>query len=192
MNVAGIERGGQKGDKMAEETKTEVAQATPDVASQATKTPSFDDVLKDKAMQSEFDKRIAKAIETSKTKWEQEAVARQNEAERLAKMTEAEKHAEELKKIRKEKDEALAKLNAYELKSEAQKIASEKGMDYSLLDIIDYSKETAETVKEKIETIYNAVTKATEKQLSDRLKQPEPKNVTPKEKVKKEVSRASY
>lgn len=192
MNVTGNERDGQKGDKMAEEIKTEVAQATTDVASQATKTPTFDDVLKDKAMQSEFDKRIAKAIETSKTKWEQEAVARQNEAERLAKMTEAEKHAEELKKIRKEKDEALAKLNAYELKSEAQKIASEKGMDYSLLDIIDYSKETAETVKEKIETIYNAVTKATEKQLNDRLKQPEPKQVTPKEKVKKEVSRASF
>lgn len=177
---------------MAEETKTEVTQVTNDVASQATKTPTFDDVLKDKAMQSEFDKRIAKAIETSKLKWEQEAVARQNEAERLAKMTEAEKHAEELKKIRKEKDEALAKLNAYELKGEAQKIASEKGMDYSLLDIIDYSKETAESVKEKIELIYQSVTKATEKQLNERLKQPEPKQVNPKEKVKKEVSRASF
>ena len=182
MNVTG-----RKEKNMAEEAK--VAEAT---NVEETKTPTFDDILKDKAMQSEFDRRIAKAIETSKVKWEQEAVAKQNEAERLAKMTEAEKHAEELKKIRKEKDEALAKLNAYELKNEAQKIATERNMDFSLLDIIDYSKETAETVKEKIDLIYQTVNKATEKALNDRLKQPEPKQVTPAEKVKKQVNRASY
>ena len=174
------------------ETQTTVTEAVKGEVTETAKTPTFDDVLKDKAMQSEFDKRIAKAIETSKTKWEQEALAKQNEAERLAKMSEAEKHAEELKKIRKEKDEALARLNAYELKNEAQKIANEKGMDYGLLDIIDYSKETAETVKEKIDKIYQAVTKATEKQLNERLKQSEPKQVSEVPKKKKEVSRASF
>ena len=65
-------------------------------------------------------------------------------------------------------------------------------MDFSLLDIIDYSKETAESVKEKIDLIYQTVNKATEKALNDRLKQPEPKQVTPAEKVKKQVNRASY
>ena len=185
MNVAG-----RKEKNMADENK--VAEATQNVASEAT-LPTFDDVLKgNKAYQSEFDKRIAKALETSKAKWEQEAIAKQNEAARLAKMTEAEKHAEELKKIRKEKDEAIAKLNAYELKNEAQKIATERNMDFSLLDIIDYSKETAESVKEKIDLIYQTVNKATEKALNDRLKQPEPKQVTPAEKVKKQVNRASY
>lgn len=34
-----------------------------------TGTKSFDDVLKDKAYQSEFDKRISKALETAKSKW---------------------------------------------------------------------------------------------------------------------------
>lgn len=164
------------------------------VALEATeKLQTFDEMLKgNKAYQSEFDKRIAKALETSKAKWEQEAIARQNEAERLAKMTESEKHAEELKKIRKERDEATARLNAYELKNEAQKIASEKGMDYELLDIIDYSKETAESVKEKIDLIYQSVTKATEKQLNERLKQSTPKNVVNTTKDKKEVNRASF
>ena len=65
---------------MADENK--VAEATQNVASEAT-LPTFDDVLKgNKAYQSEFDKRIAKALETSKAKWEQEAIAKQNEAER--------------------------------------------------------------------------------------------------------------
>lgn len=178
---------------MAEKIENVASEATPTPEAQPEVKPqTLDDVLKDKAMQSEFDKRIAKAIETSKAKWEQEAIAKQNEAERLAKMTESEKHAEELKRIRKEKDEALAKLNAYELKNEAQKIATEKGMDYSLLDIIDYSKETAESVKEKIDLIYQSVTKATEKQVNERLKQPEPKQVANEEKPRKPVSRASF
>lgn len=157
------------------------------------KTQTFDDILKaNKAYQSEFDKRIAKALETSKAKWEQEAIAKQNEAERLAKMTESEKHAEELKKITRERDEATARLNAYELKNEAQKIASEKGMDYELLDILDYSKETAESVKEKIDLIYQSVLKATEKQVNERLKQNAPKTVDAVTKERKEVNRASF
>ena len=172
---------------MAEEKITPTPEETP-------ATPTFDEVLKgNKSYQSEFDKRIAKALETSKAKWEQEAVAKQNEAERLAKMSESEKHAEELKKIRKEKDEAIAKLNAYELKNEAQKLANEKGLDYNLLEVFDYSKETAETIKSKIEVMYDSFTKATEKALNERLKQNEPKKVAngnnPK---KKEVNRASY
>lgn len=157
------------------------------------KTQTFDEILKaNKAYQSEFDKRIAKALETSKAKWEQEAIAKQNEAERLAKMTESEKHAEELKKITRERDEATARLNAYELKNEAQKIASEKGMDYELLDILDYSKETAESVKEKIDLIYQSVLKATEKQVNERLKQNAPKTVDAVTKERKEVNRASF
>ena len=180
---------------MAENEKT-VAQneATPSAETPAEQKPqTFDDILKaNKSYQSEFDKRIAKSLETAKAKWEQEAIAKQNEAERLAKMTESEKHEEELRKIRKEKDEAIAKLNAYELKSEAQKIAAEKGMDYGLLDIIDYSKETAESVKEKIDIIYQSVNKATEKQLSERLKQPDPKQVSAEPKKAKTVSRASF
>lgn len=34
---------------------------------------SFDEILKDKAYQSEFDKRVSKALETAKTKYESEA-----------------------------------------------------------------------------------------------------------------------
>ena len=41
---------------------------------------SFDDVLKDKRYQSEFDKRVAKALETAKGKWEVDYQAKIEEA----------------------------------------------------------------------------------------------------------------
>ena len=51
---------------------------------------SFDDILKDKKYQSEFDKRVAKALETAKGKWETDYQAKveeaKTEAEKLAKM----------------------------------------------------------------------------------------------------------
>lgn len=34
--------------------------------------PTFDDMLKDKDIQSEFDKRVSKALETAKTKWQKD------------------------------------------------------------------------------------------------------------------------
>ena len=54
------------------------------------KGPNFDEVLKDKTFQSEFDRRVSKAIDTAKTKWEQETKSKidaaKTEAEKLAKM----------------------------------------------------------------------------------------------------------
>lgn len=45
---------------------------------------TFDDILEDKTFQSEFDKRVAKALETAKTKW-----AREAEAAKAAAITDA-------------------------------------------------------------------------------------------------------
>lgn len=173
----GIEHYGQKGEKMAEENKTVVE---PEEAG-ATQPLTLDEVLKDKAIQSEFDKRVAKAISTSKAKWQAEYDAKieaeKNEAERLAKMSETEKFEHELAKIKAEKEQAQAKLNAYELKNEAQKIATEKGIDITLLELIDYTKETADTVSAKISTIESVFNKAVEKAVNEKLKQSSPKQV---------------
>ena len=164
----GIEHYGQKGEKMAEENKTVVE---PEEAG-ATQPLTLDEVLKDKAIQSEFDKRVAKAISTSKAKWQAEYDAKieaeKNEAERLAKMSETEKF---------EHEQAQAMLNAYELKNEAQKIATEKGIDITLLELIDYTKETADTVNTKISTIESVFNKAVEKAVNEKLKQSSPKQV---------------
>lgn len=153
---------------------------------------TFDEMLKESNYQSEFDKRVAKALETSKAKWQKEEEAKRTEAEQLAKMTAEEKHAHELQKLTQEKEEAQAKLNAYELKDEALKIAKEKGMNAELLDLIDFSKETAESVKEKIDLISSTVTKATENGVNEKLKQSDPKQVESTHDSKKERSRASF
>lgn len=155
------------------------------------KVKTFDEILADKTYQSEFDKRVAKALETAKTKWEQDAEVKKTEAEKLAKMDADQKHKYELEKATKEKDEALSKLNAYELKEEAIKIASAKELPISLLSVIDYTKENAESIKTKIDEIEVVYKQAIQSGINDRMKEKTPKTVVDTS-TKSNVSRASY
>lgn len=138
---------------------------------------TFDELLKDPEYQAEFDRKVAKSTEKAKAKWQKEAEKERSEAEALAKMTEEEKHQHELSKIDAERKQAIAELNAYKLKDEAQKVASEKGIDVQLLDLIDYSAATAENVKEKIDMIETAFNRAVEKAVNEKLKQPTPQQI---------------
>lgn len=52
---------------------------------------TLDEILQDKAYQSDFDKKVAKVLETAKTKWKQEVEVEKTEAEKLAKMDADEK-----------------------------------------------------------------------------------------------------
>lgn len=136
---------------------------------------TFDELLKDPEYQAEFDRKVAKSTEKAKAKWQKEAEKERSEAEALAKMSEEEKHQHEISKLEAERKQAVSELNAYRLKDEAQKIANEKGLDISLLDLIDYSSASAEDVKVKIDEIDSAFSKAVEKAVNERLKQPKPK-----------------
>ena len=138
---------------------------------------SFDEILGDKTYQAEFDRRVQKALETAKTKWEAEEQTKRTEAEKLAKMDAEQKAKYELKKANEERDSALAKLNAYELKNTAIRIAQEKGLDISLLEDIDYSKQTAETITTIIDTKKAVFDKAIEKAMNDKYKEKSPINI---------------
>lgn len=142
-------------------------------------------------LQSQFDKLNAKSIETAKSNWEKDLETAKSEAEKLAKMDADEKHKYELEKERKEKEDAISRLNAYELKEQAIKIAKEKELDISLLEIIDFKKETADTIKEKIETINSVYKKAVESGIKDAFKEKTPKYVADSSTQKQRVSRAS-
>ena len=146
---------------------------------QAESKPTFDELLKDPEYQAEFDRKVQKSTEKAKAKWQKEAEKERSEAEALAKMTEEEKHQHELKKLEAERRQAIDELNAYRLKDEASKIASEKGIDVSLLDLIDYSTATAENVKDKLDAIESAFSKAVERAVNEKLKQPRPVQVKP-------------
>lgn len=138
---------------------------------------SFDEILGDKTYQAEFDRRVQKALETARTKWEAEEQTKRTEAEKLAKMDAEQKAKYELKKANEERDSALAKLNAYELKNTAIRIAQEKGLDISLLEDIDYSKQTAETITTIIDTKKAVFDKALEKAMNDKYKEKSPINI---------------
>lgn len=138
---------------------------------------SFDEILGDKTYQAEFDRRVQKALETAKSKWEAEEQTKRTEAEKLAKMDAEQKAKYELKKANEERDSAIAKLNAYELKNTAIKIAQEKGLDISLLEDIDYSKQTAETINTIIDTKKAVFDKALEKAIKDKFKEKSPINI---------------
>jgi hypothetical protein len=151
---------------------------------------SFDEILGDKTYQAEFDRRVQKALETARSKWEAEEQTKRTEAEKLAKMDAEQKAKYELKKERERADEALAKLNAYELKSTAIKIAQEKGLDISLLEDIDYSKQTAETITTIIDTKKAVFDKAIEKAMNDKYKEKSPININSD--VKSETKMPSF
>ena len=156
---------------MEQETKTVEETVVDD------KPLSFDEILGDKTYQAEFDRRVQKALETARTKWEVEEQTKRTEAEKLAKMDAEQKAKYELKKEKERADEAIARLNAYELKNTAIKIAQEKGLDISLLEDIDYSKQTAETIVTIIDTKKAVFDKALEKAMNDKYKEKSPINI---------------
>ena len=157
----------EQNENVVEETTTQVED----------KPLSFDEILGDKTYQAEFDRRVQKALETARNKWEAEEQTKRTEAEKLAKMDAEQKAKYELKKERERADEAIARLNAYELKNTAIKIAQEKGLDISLLEDIDYSKQTADTIVTIIDTKKAVFDKAIEKAMNDKYKEKSPINI---------------
>lgn len=139
--------------------------------------PTFDDLLKDKSIQSEFDKRISKALETAKAKWETEYQQKleeaKTEAEKLAKMNAEQKAEYE----RQQREEELAKREAEitrrELRASALETLSEKGLPKELADIINYT--DAESTKTSLESIEKAFRQAVEDGVNERLKGNPPK-----------------
>ena len=116
----------------------------------------------------------AKALEEYKAQVE----ADKSEAEKLAKMKNDEKLQYQLEKSNKEKNDALAELNAYKLKEEAIKIASDKGLEVSLLNLIDFKTITAEKLNENIDNLSAVFNKAVEKTVNERLKEDTPTTKT--------------
>jgi hypothetical protein len=140
---------------------------------------SFDEILADKEYQREFDRKVSKALETAKQKWLTEAERERTEAEKLAAMKAEERLKYEADKERAEKESLQKRLNAFELKQTAQKIAlsPEYNVDVELLDLIDFENTSAEKLSDNISKIKSSFDKAIEKRVNDRLKETSPKTV---------------
>ena len=133
---------------------------------------SFDDILKDKKYQSEFDKRVAKALETAKGKWETDYQAKveeaKTEAEKLAKMNAAQKakYAEEKRLAELEKREK--DITTRELRATAFETLAEKNLPKELVDILNYS--DAEQCNKSIEAVEKAFQTAVERAVNEKLR----------------------
>ena len=146
--------------------------AEPGAGEPGNEPKTFDDILKDKTYQSEFDKRIAKSLETAKVKWEAESQKKiddaKTEAEKLAKMNADQKAEYENQK----KLEDLAKrekdITTRELQATAKTTLVDKGIPMELFEILNY--ESADTCNKSIESVEKAFQTSVEKAVNDRLR----------------------
>ena len=114
--------------------------------------------------------------ETNKAlkKYKEQVEAEKTQTAKLARIKKDEKLQYQLEKERSEKQEALAELNAYRLKEKATKLASEKRIERSLLDLIDFKTVTAETLKDNMDNLSKIFNKAVEKTINEKLKEDVP------------------
>lgn len=146
----------------------------------------------DKELQSYVDRRVSEALKTAKTKWQEDLDTEKTEAEKLEKMNKEQKLEYQAKKEKQEKEKALNELNAFKLEKQALQIASEKGLDVSLLSFFNFETVKAEELNSKIEEIATAFNKAVEKAVNERLREDTPITKPASTIDKKTISRASY
>lgn len=142
---------------------------------------TFDDFLKDRKNQAEFDRRVQQAIQTAQDNWKTINDAEKSEAERLAKMNETQKLQYQLQKQQKDYEAMQRKLNARDLKDEALKIATtqDTAFDPEFLNLFDYENMTAEQLQEKTKLIKLIQDRIVEKAVNEWSKEKPPYNPDP-------------
>lgn len=141
----------------------------------------FDDLLKDKDIQAEFDRRMSKGIQTAiaKEKARLEALADEkiSEAEKLSKMTELEKKEYQQKKTAAEIEQKERDLTKRELMAEAKNTLSEKSLPLSLAELLNYT--DAEACNKSLETVEKAFSDAVKAGVEEKLKGGKPPKSPP-------------
>lgn len=177
---------------MEEEKKDVGAEATTNIGAEnepETKKSLMDLINGDKELQSQFDKlktdSIKTAITNAKAKWEEDNKTKQAEAEKLAKMDEDQKKNYELEQWKARAEKAEKRNSISDLKSETIKQATEKGISLDFINPINFEYETAETIKNKLESLEKAIKKEREIAISEYSKETPPQtgdkvNTTPK------------
>lgn len=127
-----------------------------------------------KFIQSQADSRVTKAVQTARTKWEAEQTAAQDEATRLAKMSENERMKYELEKDRKAFDEERAKFHHEQLVVETAKQMMAAGMP----DLSAYvTGRDAETTKANLEAVSGILSAWKQEQINGVMRGTPPKDV---------------
>lgn len=81
------------------------------------------------------------------------------------------KHKYELEQVQKELESERAKNNAHDLRDAVTKIAEEKGVGTSLLELFDFTRENADSMDKKIKILSTEIDKRVEKRVNEMLKE---------------------
>ena len=126
---------------------------------------------------SEVNKMLSAERNKIKDELLQEYESKKTEAEKLAKMDAEQKLNYELDLKTKENEALTNELNSLKLKTQANTYANEKGLPIGYIEDWDFAKETADSVKEKIDKLVKIRSADLDGYLKDKLKQPSPKAV---------------
>lgn len=141
----------------------------------------FDDFLKDPKNQAEFDRRVNKALETSRAKMQADIETKINaartEAEKLAKMNAEQKAQYEAEKRENELKTREAEITKRELSAAAKETLADKGLPLELATILNY--ESAETCQASIEAVEKSFREAVQKAVEDKLRGGNPPKKAP-------------
>jgi len=155
---------------MADEVNTEETNTGTETTDNQEQTETQDDKLTftPKEFDSEVDKRIANALQTAKAKWDEEKQTEISNAEKLAKMSAAERKEAEDKAKQETLDKREKELNMREYRYEAKHQLEENGLPDSFVDMV--LSEDAETTKNNIGAIKAEFDKAVEASVTEKLK----------------------
>lgn len=131
-----------------------------------------------KLIQSESDKRVTQAMESSRTKWEKEYQEKlekeKSEAEKLAKMSADERAKAKFEKEKQKLEEERAKFQKDQLELETIKELSKIGLDSEFSSFL--MGESAETTNENIKLFKEKFDECVEKTVQERLKGKTPRS----------------
>ena len=132
----------------------------------------FDTILKDPKYQAEFDKRIAKAIETAKGKWDEEAEAARKEMEVNAKLTAEEKIKKQMEKLTQENEIYKANEAKRAMKDASLEYIKTKGYSNAIADLVDLSSFKDENdMHSRLDIINTNLSNTISRELDNKLKE---------------------
>lgn len=155
---------------------------------------SFDDFLKTGSNQSEFDRRVQKAVNTAvanaQEKWQVLTDDKLSEAEKLAKMTKEEKAQYMQKKKEKELSDREAAITRKELMAEAKNTLAEKNLPAGLAEVLNYA--DAESCNKSIAAVEKTFQAAVEAAVQERLKGGTPPKKAPETNTQEALEKQVY
>ncbi len=144
---------------------------------------SFDDILKNKDYQAEFDRRVQKGIDTAlakaQEKWQALTDDKLSEAEKLVKMTKEEKAQYLAQKQEKALAAREADITKRELMAEAKNTLAEKKLPVGLAEVLNYA--DADSCSKSIEAVEKAFQEAVQAAVEEKLKGGTPPKKAPSE-----------